>query len=44
MKYRCSKCMYEFDEDSEEMSFDNLPEHWRCPECGGQIYYFEKDS
>ncbi len=44
MKYRCSKCMYEFDEDSEEMSFENLPEHWRCPECGGQIYYFEKDE
>ena len=42
MKYRCSKCMYEFDEDIEGESFDNLPEHWRCPECGGQIYYFEK--
>ncbi len=44
MKYRCSKCMYEFDEDIEGESFDNLSEDWRCPECGGQIYYFEKDE
>lgn len=44
MKYRCSKCMYEFDEDIEGEKFEDLPEHWRCPECGGQIYYFEKDG
>ena len=44
MKYRCSKCMYEFDEDIEGKSFDDLSEDWRCPECGGQIYYFEKDE
>ena len=40
MKYRCSKCMYEFDEDVEGENFDDLSEDWRCPECGGQIYYF----
>ena len=44
MKYRCSKCMYEFDEDIEGENFEDLPEDWRCPECGGQIYYFEKDE
>ena len=44
MKYRCSKCMYEYDDGIEGTSFEELPEDWRCPECGEQIYYFEKQD
>ncbi len=31
MKYVCSVCRYEFDEDKEQMKFDTLS---RCPVCG----------
>ncbi len=33
MKYVCSVCGYIYDEDREKISFDDLPESWKCPVC-----------
>lgn len=32
--YVCPLCGYEYDESSEKVPFDNLPEDWCCPLCG----------
>ena len=33
-KYKCSVCGYVYDEDKEQVKFEDLPEDWKCPLCG----------
>lgn len=33
-KYKCSVCGYIYDEATEIMSFEDLPDDWICPVCG----------
>ena len=34
MKYSCDACGYVYDEDKEQVKFEDLPEDWKCPLCG----------
>lgn len=34
MKYICNVCGYIYDDEKEEVKFENLPEDWTCPVCG----------
>lgn len=34
MKYICIACGYIYDEEVEELKFDELDEDWVCPLCG----------
>ena len=34
MKYICQVCGYEYDEQAEGVSFNDLPEDYVCPLCG----------
>ena len=34
MKYKCTICGYIYDEEVEEMKFEDLPAEWTCPLCG----------
>ena len=34
MKYRCMACGYIYDNEKEEVKFEDLPEVWVCPLCG----------
>ena len=34
MQYKCSLCGYIYDDDVEEIKFEDLPEGWVCPLCG----------
>lgn len=42
MKYRCVICNYIYDEESEEVKFNELSSEWLCPECGVPTSEFEK--
>ena len=42
MKYKCTICGYIYDEEVEEMKFDELPDEWTCPLCGVGKDMFEK--
>ena len=33
MQYKCSLCGYIYDDDVEEIKFEDLPEDWVCPLC-----------
>jgi len=33
-KYECPACGYIYDEEKEEVKFDDLPDDWECPICG----------
>jgi len=35
-KLRCTVCNYIYDETKEDVSFDNLPDDWRCPVCNAR--------
>ncbi|MBQ9413627.1 MAG: rubredoxin [Clostridia bacterium] len=39
MKYVCSICGYEYDEEVEGTKFEDLPDDFTCPLCG-----VEKDN
>lgn len=41
MKYRCFICNYIYDEEKEEISFDDLDDEWICPECDAFKSEFE---
>jgi rubredoxin len=51
-KYICSVCNYDFDPDYGDVEagvepgivFDDLPEGWTCPECGGNKGMFTNTS
>ena len=34
MKYICNVCGYIYDDEKEEVKFEDLPEAWTCPVCG----------
>ena len=42
MKYRCLACGYVYDNEIEEIKFEDLPEDWVCPLCGVGKDMFEK--
>ena len=42
MKYKCTVCGYVYDDEVEEMNFEDLPEDWVCPLCGVGKDMFEK--
>ena len=42
MKYKCTICGYIYDEEVEEMKFEDLPAEWTCPLCGVGKDMFEK--
>lgn len=41
-KYRCKICGYIYDDSIEKISFEDLPDDWRCPLCGASKEMFEK--
>ena len=32
-KYVCTICGYEYDEETEGVAFNDLPDDWTCPVC-----------
>ena len=40
--YRCTICGYIYDNEKEEIPFEELPEDWVCPRCGVGKECFEK--
>ena len=41
-KYRCTVCGDIYDEATEEMKFEELPDTWVCPICGVGKDMFEE--
>ena len=41
MKYRCTVCGHIYDNNVEEIKFEDLPEDWVCPLCGVEKDLFE---
>lgn len=33
-KYKCTICGYIYDDEKEEIKFEDLPDDWKCPICG----------
>lgn len=42
MKYICNVCGYIYDDEKEEVKFEDLPEDWTCPVCGVSKSEFTK--
>lgn len=42
MKYRCKVCGYIYDDNTEQVKFEELPDDWVCPLCGVGKNMFEK--
>ncbi|MFX1558179.1 MAG: FAD-dependent oxidoreductase [Promethearchaeota archaeon] len=42
--YKCSKCGMEYDEAKSGISFKDLPEDFKCPECGARKEEFKKEE
>lgn len=42
MKYKCTVCGYVYDDDKENVKFEELPDDWTCPLCGVSKDLFEK--
>lgn len=44
-KFQCDVCMYIYDEATEGIKFDELPEDYVCPLCGvGKEHFDEIDE
>lgn len=41
-KYRCTVCGYIYDDEKEEVKFEDLPDTWVCPLCVVPKSLFEK--
>jgi flavin reductase (DIM6/NTAB) family NADH-FMN oxidoreductase RutF/rubredoxin len=41
-KYECPACGYIYDEEKEDVKFDDLPDDWECPICGEEKTEFIK--
>jgi len=41
MRYACTVCGYEYDEEAEQRPFAELPDDWECPVCGAGKGEFE---
>ncbi|MCL2015681.1 MAG: rubredoxin [Defluviitaleaceae bacterium] len=44
MKYICDLCGYEYDEETEGVKFEDLPDTWTCPLCGADKTQFSQLS
>lgn len=44
MNYTCSVCGFKYEEKSEKIPFDQLPEDWSCPICNAEKVEFTKDE
>lgn len=44
MRYVCRICGYVYDEATENVSFDSLPDTWKCPWCGADKSDFEAEG
>ena len=42
MKYKCTICGYIYDDEKEDVKFEDLPADWVCPLCGAGKDLFEK--
>ncbi|MGR9036767.1 MAG: rubredoxin [Gammaproteobacteria bacterium] len=40
MMYICIPCGFIYDEDHSEVSWDELPDEWQCPDCGSGKKHF----
>ncbi len=43
-KYKCTVCGYVYDDEKEEIKFEDLPDTWVCPLCGVGKDLFEEIS
>ena len=43
-KYKCVGCGTIYDETKEEKLFKNLPDDWKCPNCGNAKINFKKEK
>jgi nitrite reductase (NADH) large subunit len=43
-KYKCDDCGMIYDETKEELLFKNLPDDWKCPNCGNPKKNFKKEK
>ena len=41
-KYECPACGYIYDDEKEDVKFDDLPDDWECPVCGEEKSEFIK--
>ncbi len=41
-KYICTICGYIYDEEVEQIKFEELPDDWTCPTCGATKDLFEE--
>jgi len=44
MKYVCTICGHVYDEETEGVKFEDLPEDWVCPVCAVGKSLFEKQE
>lgn len=42
MKYKCTVCGFIYDDEQENVKFEELPDDWTCPLCGVSKDLFEK--
>ena len=42
MRYECTICGYIYDDEVEDVKFEELPEDWVCPLCGATKDVFRK--
>ena len=42
MKYICDICGYVYDDEKEDVKFEDLPDTWICPICGASKDSFSK--
>ncbi|ODS38388.1 MAG: rubredoxin [Candidatus Altiarchaeales archaeon WOR_SM1_86-2] len=33
-EHKCISCGHIYDEGREDIMFEDLPDNWKCPECG----------
>lgn len=41
MKYKCTICGYIYNDELEDIKFEELPQTWVCPLCGAPKSMFE---
>lgn len=44
MKYKCQICNWVYDEEKENIPFNELPEDYACPVCGASKEMFIKEE
>ena len=41
-KYRCKICGFIYDDATQDVKFEELPDDWKCPLCGAPKAMFEE--